>query len=42
MIDNSPHTFPQFRIGIVHFFVASKVDKYKAFSSAVSLGNTLR
>lgn len=25
MILSSPYTFPQFRIGIVHFFVASKV-----------------
>lgn len=26
---------------VVHFFVASKVARYRAFSSAVSLGNTL-
>ena len=37
-----PINLPQLRIGIVHFFVASKVDRYRAFSSAVSLGNTLR
>ena len=42
MIDNSPYTLPQLRSGIVHFFVASKVAKYSAFKSAVSLGNTLR
>ena len=38
---SSPYTWPQFRIGIVHFFVASNVDKYSAFKRAVSLGNTL-
>ena len=38
---SSPYTWPQFRIGIVHFFVASNVDKYRAFKRAVSLGNTL-
>jgi CRISPR/Cas system-associated endonuclease Cas1 len=26
---------------VVHFFVASKVAKYRAFNRAVSLGNTL-
>lgn len=36
-----PYTWPQFRLGIVHFFVASNVDKYRAFKRAVSLGNTL-
>ena len=34
IIDISPYTLPQFRIGIVHFFVASKVARYKAFRSA--------
>ena len=42
MIDSSPYTLPQLRIGIVHFFVASNVERYNAFISAVSLGNTLR
>ena len=41
MIPNSPYTCAQFRIGIVHFFVASKVARYRAFSRAVPLGNTL-
>ena len=41
MMLNSPYTCAQLRIGIVHFFVASKVARYKAFSRAVSLGNTL-
>ena len=42
MIDSSPYTLPQLRIGIVHFFVASKVERYNAFRRAVSLGKTLR
>ena len=41
MIDNSPYTCPQFRIAMLHFFVASKVARYKAFRSARSLGKTL-
>ena len=41
MISSSPRTLPQFLIGIVHFFVISWVARYKAFKSAVSLGNTL-
>ena len=41
MIASSPYILPQFRIGIVDFFVASNVDRYRAFSSAWSLGNTL-
>lgn len=32
-IDNSLYTFPRFRIGIVHFFIALKVDRYKAFAA---------
>ena len=31
MITNSALTFPQFLMGIVHFFAISNVDKYKAF-----------
>ena len=42
MIDSYPYTLPQLRSGIVYFFVASKVARYSAFKSAVSLGNTLR
>lgn len=34
MIDISPYTFPQFRIGRFHFFVASNVARYSAFKSA--------
>ena len=41
MISSSPRTLPQFLSGIVHFFVISWVARYKAFRSAVSLGNTL-
>ncbi len=41
MISSSPRTFPQFRIGIVHFLAISKVPKYSAFISACELGNTL-
>lgn len=41
MILSSPYTCAQFRIVVVHFLVASKVDRYNAFNSAVSLGNTL-
>ena len=41
MISSSPRTLPQFLSGIVHFFVISWVARYKAFKSAVSLGNTL-
>lgn len=41
MMLSSPHTCPQFLIGMDHFFVASNVDRYNAFKSAVSLGNTL-
>lgn len=29
------------RSGIVHFLIASKVDRYRAFNNAVSLGKTL-
>ncbi len=35
------YTCAQFRIVLVHFFVASKVARYSAFKRAVSLGNTL-
>ena len=42
IMESSPYTLPQFLMGIFHFFVASKVDRYSAFSRAVSLGNTLR
>lgn len=38
---SSPLTFPQLRIGIDHFLVASNVAKYNAFSKACGLGNTL-
>ena len=41
IILNSPYTWPQFLSDIVHFFVASKVAKYRAFRRALSLGNTL-
>lgn len=41
IILSSPYTCAQFRIVVVHFFVASKVARYKAFRSEVSLGNTL-
>gem|GEM_PF-1557525 len=41
MMHNSPYTRPQFRTGMDHFLVASKVARYKAFNKAVSLGNTL-
>lgn len=34
-------TLPQFRSGIVHFLVASKVARYKAFKRACELGKTL-
>ena len=39
--DNSPRTFPQLRIGIVHLRVASNVARYSDFSSAWDPGNTL-
>ena len=41
IISNFPKTLPQFLSGIVHFLAISWVAKYKAFKSAVSLGNTL-
>ena len=41
IIVGSPRTFPQFLIGIVHFFVALKVAKYNAFNNACKLVNTL-
>ena len=41
MISSSPRTLPQFRSGIVHFLAISCVARYRAFRSAVSLGNTL-
>lgn len=41
MIDSSPYAFPQFLTGMVHFFTASKVARYRAFNRAWSLGNTL-
>ena len=41
IILSSPYTCAQFRIVLVHFFVASKVARYSAFKRAVSLGNTL-
>ena len=41
MIANSALTFPQFLIGIVHFFATSNVERYKAFKRAWELGNTL-
>ncbi len=41
MISSSPRTLPQFRSGMVHFLAISCVARYKAFRSAVSLGNTL-
>ena len=34
MIDISPYTLPQFRIGRFHLFVASNVARYSAFKSA--------
>jgi len=37
----SPYAIDQFESGCVHFFVASKVAKYKAFNKAWSLGKTL-
>lgn len=40
-MQNSPYTFAQFLIGRYHFFVACIVDRYRAFSNALSLGNTL-
>lgn len=42
IMDNSPLILPQFLIVIVHFFVASNVARYNAFSSACTLGKTLR
>ena len=42
MITSSARTFPQFLIGIVHFFDISYVDRYRAFKRAWELGNTLR
>ena len=41
MMEISPLTFPQFRIGIDHFFVASNVARYRALSRAWEFGNTL-
>ena len=41
IISSSPSTLPQSRSGIVHFLDISVVARYKAFKSAVSLGNTL-
>lgn len=41
IISNSPCTFPQFRIGIAHFLVASNMDRYSAFKRACGLGKTL-
>ena len=41
IISSSPSTLPQSRSGIVHFFDISVVARYRAFKSAVSLGNTL-
>ena len=41
MISSSPRTLPQFLSGIVHFLAISCVARYRAFRSAVSLGNTL-
>ena len=41
IILSSPYTCAQFRIVLVHFFVASKVARYSAFKRDVSLGNTL-
>jgi len=41
IISSSPSTLPQSRSGIVHFLDISAVARYKAFKSAVSLGNTL-
>ena len=38
---SSPYTWAQFLKVVVHFFVASKVERYSAFSNALSLGNTL-
>ena len=42
MMASSPYTWPQFRIGMLHFLVASNVARYRAFRSALSLGKTLR
>ena len=42
IIQSSPYTEPQFLIVWVHFLVASNVARYRAFKSALSLGNTLR
>ena len=41
IILSSPYTCSQLRIVLVHFFVASNVERYSAFNRAVSLGNTL-
>ena len=41
IISSSPSTLPQSRSGIVHFLDISVVAGYRAFKSAVSLGNTL-
>ena len=41
MISSSPRTLHQFLSGIVHFFAILWVARYRAFNSAVSLGNTL-
>ena len=40
-VPNSPWTWPQSRMLVVYFLVASKVAGYKAVNDAVSLGNTL-
>lgn len=42
MIDNSPQTLPQFLSGIVHFFIASHVARYRAFCKEATVGNMLR
>lgn len=41
MLPHFPQTCAQFLIGIVHFFVASKVVRNSVFNRAVLLGNTL-
>lgn len=38
---SSPYTWAQFLKVVVHFFVASKVERNRAFNNALSLGNTL-
>lgn len=41
MTASSLWTWPQLRRGRVHFFVSSKVARYKALSRALPLGKTL-